>query len=164
MKKTLQLDLVLGALLIVALLFAVNACAVLEKVESSPVAAQLTVQYATLKYIDGSDAKAVRVLNVVDAIRPSIDDDSVTLAILDERLRSYINWERLDAADRLLLTALLDQVKAELTERIGEGLVDAQDKVRLHRVLDWVETAARAPRSARLHVAFWYKADIHRAL
>lgn len=157
MKLKLMIILLLGFLL--------PACALLDFVETNPATAQLTVQYATLKYIDGDQNRADRVLAVTERIRAHVDDDEVvTIAVLDDRLRSYINWGQLDEADTLLLNALLEQVKRELQERMGEGFVSEHDRVRLHRVIDWVETAAGTHLTAQMYIEIWYKLGIERAI
>jgi hypothetical protein len=128
------------AAIIVLLAVALQACALLERVESSPATAALTVQYGTLKYTGDDADKAQRVYDAV--ARLSLDDESITLALLDDRIRAAINWERLDLADRLLLDTLLAQVRAELEQRMGSGLLAPEDRVRVQQVMQWVQDAA----------------------
>lgn len=129
-----------SGLIVVALLL--GGCAALEHVESSPTTAALTLQYGTLKYIGDDTGKAQRVYDTAGSLATGIEDESVSLALLDDQMRAAINWQSLDAADTLLLNTLLAQLRAELESRMGTGLLSAEDRVRLQQVLTWVRDAA----------------------
>lgn len=111
-------------------------------IETSPVTSALTVQYATLKYIGDDTDKAQRVYTVASGMAETIQDGNATLTLLDQALRAEIRWERLDAADTLLLDTLLTQLQVELQSRISNGLLSPDDRVRLLKVAEWVMSAA----------------------
>ena len=117
-------------------------CALLDRVEESPLVAKLTVQQATLRVIDEDPEKAVRVLEISGEVRQMIEVDLVTVALLDEFIRVQVNWEKLSIADAQLLLLLLDELKVQLAERMGEGLLTPDQKVSLNKVVDWVEESA----------------------
>ena len=119
-----------------------SGCALLDRVEESPFVAKLTVQQATLRVIDEDPEKAVRVLEISGEVRQMIEVDLVTVALLDEFIRVQVNWEKLSIADAQLLLLLLDELKVQLAERMGEGLLTPDQKVSLNKVVDWVEESA----------------------
>lgn len=125
-----------------------SGCAVLggavDKAKENPRAAQLTVQYATVKVIENSgDITREDVLKRVSEARELVEGGpEVTLQRLAEEVRNNINWERLDSADQLLLNAVLAEAEARLRERIGEGIIEAEDRVALLTLFDWIEQAA----------------------
>lgn len=108
-------------------------------------AGRLAIQYATLKVIEQSDTvDAADVVAHVDRLRAHLDgEDEVALVDLRQELLSRIDMEGLDAADRLLVMTLLDQVEMALALDEESGLLDDEAKARIVEVLDWVVTAAR---------------------
>lgn len=120
-------------------LLALSGCAWLEE---SPTTARAAVQYSTLKYIGSEPDRGQRVERTASEIRGYLSGES-TVAALDSRLRSMIDWQPLDIADRILLAALLDELRDTMLTRIGDGRLSPDDTVRIERVIDWVVDAAR---------------------
>lgn len=79
---------------------------------------------------------------MIDTIRPHAQG-ATTLGALDRHVRDQIRWDRLDVADRLLLDALLIELRAELEARMGDGVLSPEHRTRIETVLDWVEQAVR---------------------
>jgi hypothetical protein len=104
--------------------------------------AKVAVQQGTLRAIQEDPEKARRALEIVEKVRPSVDEDSVTVGLLVEYTRAQINWTKLTMADAQLLHMLLDYMQEELSTRIGAGILDAEQKASIERVLDWVQESA----------------------
>lgn len=106
---------------------------------------RLVTQYSVLKTIENSSSiTAAGVLATVERARAVVADDGpVTVGLLSVQVRALISWEQLDAADRMLLDAVLIEAEAELERRIGSGVLQAEDKVAVLTLLDWIATAAR---------------------
>ena len=123
-------------------MFLLSGCALIQDEDRR---LQLTVQYTTMKVIENSsDISAERVVENVQRVRAVLDVQSeVTVTRLMEEVRGNVRWDRLDAADQLLLSAVLEEVEKEMMDRVGEGVVEEEDKIVLRTLLDWVEGAAR---------------------
>lgn len=121
--------------------FALAGCSVLQSLE--PDTKQLSVQYATLKAVDGDPAKAARVVELVQEGRQYVTADaSVSVAALYEGVRDRINWQSLDPADRILIKAILTRARDRLQDEIGVGLLGPDQRLQVLTVLDWIEAAA----------------------
>lgn len=129
------------AFLAILLTLAVTGCAFLDAVE--PDTKQLAVQYATIKVIDGDTTKRDRVLELVERGRKYVtQDDSVTIAALDQGVRDLIRWDSMDAADRLLIDNIIINARERMADEIGSGLLNAEQKAKVLTVFDWIESAA----------------------
>ena len=120
-----------------------SGCALLETVETSPTAAKLTVQQATIRVIGTDMDRAARVLEIAAQTRGMIEVDAVTVSLVDEFIRVQVDWSKLDLPDAQLLAMLLDELRDRLAEKLGDGLISPEDKVSISKVIDWVEDSAR---------------------
>ena len=117
------------------------ACSTLQ---SNDMRAQLAVTYAAEKIIRTEPARAVRVLDEVEKARAYlISDEPVTIAALDRSVKSRINWEKLDPADRVLINAVLIEARERLEFEIGSGVLDEAQRVKVGAVLDWIAATAQ---------------------
>lgn len=104
--------------------------------------AKLTIQYATLKYIDGDQDKAQRVARIAAEAKgfvlagASLDD-------VEAAVRARIPWDQLDDADKVLVNGLLDAIREELEFRVQHQLLDPDQVMAVSAVIAWVEEAAR---------------------
>lgn len=106
---------------------------------------KLIVQAATMKVVEsGADraAKAAKIVAAAEAAQTWIDTDGVTLADLRASMVQRIAAADIEASDKMLATALVDVVVAELNARVGEGLISPEKKVTVNTVLGWVVQAA----------------------
>jgi hypothetical protein len=104
---------------------------------------ELATQYATLKVIAETDVTAEQVRERVEAIRLIVEADTqVAVHNLAQQVRQSISWDELDAADQLLLDAVLMEAELRLVEVVGDGLLDDQGKVAVGTLLDWIDEAA----------------------
>lgn len=105
--------------------------------------ARLPVMYATLKVIDGDAAKAQRVREIATEVKAlAADEVFFTVDALIIAINGQIRWEKLDMADTLLVTALVDELRSELTKRFPSTEVDADLRLAVTTVADWVITAS----------------------
>jgi hypothetical protein len=130
---------------------ALPGCATLSGPASSQqLAAQVAVQYATGKFIEGGadvDAKLARarqVKAVAENLKTVAAADSATIAALQELAMSKVAKASLSPSDRLLATTLVEVAVQELSARVSTGVLDPEAKVAVSRLLDWVITAANA--------------------
>ena len=108
-------------------------------------AAQLVVRQATLRYIEAAPvpaARAAAVHAVVGRVLAVAEADETTLSALEVSARALVPWDALSPADRDLLDLLITAISQRLTERIGEGVLDPEDRVAVIEVLHWVQAAA----------------------
>lgn len=107
---------------------------------------KLIVQAATMKVIEaGTDraAKASKILAAADAARVWLDADGVTLSELRGAMVARIAAADIEPSDKLLATALVDVVVAEIDVRIGQGVISPEKRVTVNTVLAWVIQAAQ---------------------
>jgi hypothetical protein len=132
------------------LLLALSGCAVLEKIESSPMTSQLITNQITLRFIAGSDdpvQRAANVRDVVEKVRGQVSaDKSFTLAGLDEAVRAEIDWQALSAMDQELLNFGLAKANAAIAELIGDGVIDPAGMATVATLLTWIDQAAQRVR------------------
>lgn len=133
----------LAVLLFTLFFLSVSGCAVLETVENSPTVSKLAVQQATLRVVGEDIERAERAIFLVDDVRTMVMLDMVTIGLLDESIRLQIDWRSMPLADAQLLTMLLDELRDRLEVRIGQGVLNPEDKASISTVLDWIEDAAK---------------------
>lgn len=106
---------------------------------------KLIVQAATMKFIESSDdraGKAARIARAADQARVWLDTDGVTVADLQVAMLERIAAADLEPSDKLLASALVDVLVAELNVRIGQGVISPEKRATVNAVLGWVEQAA----------------------
>jgi hypothetical protein len=132
-------------ILATVLALSLTGCAQLNGFISSLGEQKLAVTYATLKYIEkAGDAqeqadRAAKVRAVIDQVDASLAD-AVTVAALRAFVESKLPAD-LPASDRLLASALIGAVVAELEGKIDDGVLDAEEQLAVRRVLSFVRDA-----------------------
>jgi len=127
-------------ILIAAAFTLTTGCAAIQ--EGDP-AAKTAVQYATLKYIDGDPDRAARVTELASKTQSYVSDDATSgLDEVEKRIRKEIDWNKLESADALVVSNLIDVVRAEIEARIEDKQLDPKDRVAVKNVLSWVEQSA----------------------
>lgn len=105
----------------------------------------VAVQYGVAKYIEqkpGSGENIVRIATDLKSIAGG--DASVTLLTLQEFVGQELGKLSLSPADRVLANALVSLVVAELQAKVGEGLLEPDQRVRVVQIMDLIIAAARA--------------------
>jgi len=126
----------IGAMIIGSVMF-LSGCSLLQYVEQSPLASQIAVQQATLRYIDEDAERAQRVIAVAEQVEDQVSG-VVTVALLDNYLRAQIQWHKLSIADAVLLDSLLVELANRFEEKMGEAELSPQDLANVERVIGWV--------------------------
>ena len=128
---------ILLALLIV---FVFAGCQTLSNVSSN----DLVVQYATMKVIEESDEiTSADVRETVEKARSVLEAD-VTVAIDDfkAQVAEQIGWSELAPSDKLLITAIVDEVQVSLEKQYEVDVLSDEVVIRIEQFLDMVEQAA----------------------
>lgn len=124
------------------LAWALGACAVLDLIDRSPTTARLATEYATLKVIDGDPERAERVHAIATDVREALTGQvASSVDQLHDYVYDQIRWDRLDSADTALVRSLMDELRLELERRLGDGLLAQEDRLRVDRVVGWVQMA-----------------------
>ena len=106
-------------------------------------AAKLTVQYATIKVIGHDAGKAKRVTAIAQEVRRIAESDPhLTVDRLIEAIVDHIDWDKLDAADKMLINALINELARELAVRIPANNI-AELRLTVDHIATWVVSAAR---------------------
>jgi uncharacterized lipoprotein YajG len=104
----------------------------------------LTVQYATAKYIEERPQSRETIVSVATAAKAIVGGDATaTLLTLQEFVSGELDKAGLSAADRVLANALVSLIVAELQAKVGEGLIEPDQRIRVANILDLVIAAAR---------------------
>ena len=128
----------LSALIVMFAMF-FSGCAVLETIAKDE--NKLAVQYATLKVIDGDTQKAEQLKAWITEARNYVDTSAeVSVSYLAEEARIRIKGKITDPADTLLAMDILNEAERRIGERLGEGPLEQEQRVKLLTVFDWIES------------------------
>lgn len=112
-------------------------------ISDRPILAQLAVQYAVVKVLDNNPDFAPRVVEIATFVEENAGaSQATTVLVLEQLVRAQINWDRLDAADRILVDALIAAVREELVARLGDGPLTGDNVLVVKQVAGWIKTAA----------------------
>ena len=124
-----------------------SACSVLDVVDDHEMGARALVDIATLAAIERSSdrpATALRVIQAAEDARTWLDFEGVTLNELATTARARIATSDLELSGKVALNALVDILAFEISTRVEAGLLDAEAKITVNRMLDWVIRSAQA--------------------
>lgn len=116
---------------------------------SQQLAATVGIQYATAKYIEHEpqakqEARAVKVINTVVALKAVAYDATATVDTLQGEAYALIERSQLSTADTILANSIVAAVVDELRKRVSTGVLKETDKLVVVKVLDNIIAAARA--------------------
>lgn len=103
--------------------------------------AKLSIQYATMKVVAGDPARAARIVEIIDstlAEKPTVTWTPETMAA---QIKSVVDWQKLDQADRFLVNSLINVVATEVALRVPPGNIGVP-RGEVAEVLGWVREAA----------------------
>lgn len=130
--------------LILASLFAVflTGCAALQFLaddENRLIWEATTVQVIHEGYVD-----ADKLIGYVDKARPYIaESPDVRVSQLGDFLREELAASSLEPGIKIILNRIIERAESRLEDRLNEGVLDANERVQLTTVLDWIEEAAQ---------------------
>lgn len=129
------------ALLIAVAVLLLTACSVFNKINVDNASTRFIVQYAALKYVEGSTGidteRAARVYGHVKAVRGYLEASAqVSVGDLEQYIISRVDWSDLSPADTMAARAFITYLAAELNSRLEvdqeiDRLVVARDLVDL---------------------------------
>lgn len=131
-------------------MFEMTGCASLGT-QSDQAAEQLVIEYATVKVVNTGttvaekQAKAARIIAIATQAQTVLGSPSVTIALLQAAVTSQIGALKLDAADQMLADALVQAVVAEISDKVGSGVLNPVQVVTVNTVLGWVVQGASFP-------------------
>lgn len=117
-----------------------------QSIQTERTSARLAVTVATLKVIeadkDNQVERAAKVATIARDAQKLLDGDDVTLTALQTAVKTRLDAAELAPSDRLLADALVAMLADELRARLGDGLLNPEQRVTVSTVLDWVAVAA----------------------
>ena len=126
-----------------------SGCAAYDYAKDNPATAALAVKSGTLAFVEQVDPltgrieRAEEVLAVINFVLGEVKSTpTATVATLTSTVKSEIDWNSLDAYERLLLDSLIFSIQSRLEERVGSGILADEDKIVVKEVLMWAKGAA----------------------
>lgn len=121
-----------------------SACSLLpDSGTSEALAVNYIFSKATTAIVDRGTVTPEQVIGAVEDARQYIETgETVTVGRLYDSAIERVAG--LDPADRILVTAILDNARARLETAIDAGELDESDRVALLDALSWIEMSARA--------------------
>lgn len=136
----------LAAGMIAGFFVLIAACSAVDKAAEHADVSRLAVKAGTLKYIEAEDDRSQRANDVqafIERARQHVDGEAEsTVDALADRVREEVRWDRLELSEQLLVDELIASIEAKLKERIGDGPLSEEDRLRIEAVLDWAYDAA----------------------
>lgn len=129
--------------LIAALLISLtmSGCTALQSIEVDNLGVAIT--YGTLKVIERDNGiGGDDVLRVMDELDAVLNDEEVATQRLREEALKVIGYDRLDAADRFLVSTLLGDIEDTIRKNPDSFENDSQVRIRLSELVDYVRRAA----------------------
>lgn len=136
-------------LVVVALIALLNGCSFLQKPDNA-VLQQVAVQYGTAKFVEGKPVgaerieRATQIKSVALLVQSVASADNATVSTLQEFAAAKIAAAHLSPPDAILANALVSVIVAELNVRVADGVLNAENRVIVNRLLGWVIDAAGA--------------------
>ena len=122
-------------------------CAALQYGANNPATARLVTDQITLRLVQSADdpvERAAAVRSVVATIRNEVNTNSeATLGSIEQLVRDEADWDSLKLADRQILEFALLKARQSLSDLIGDGLLDPDERATIGTLLDWIDAAAQ---------------------
>lgn len=103
---------------------------------------QSAVQYGVIKFLSGNQSKISKAEEIVNKLMKFAEQSAqITISDMEKIVMTSIPWEKLDKADQFILMELLEQISQEVRARIGDGLLEEEDKIKVKEFLYWIKKA-----------------------
>ena len=126
---------------------ALAGCAAIQYGQNNPATARLVTDQITARFIAEADSpkdRAAAVRDVVGTLRTEVDTNAqATLDSIEQRVREEIDWSELGVADQQILEFALLKARQSLSDLIGDGLLDPNERATIGTLLDWIDAAAQ---------------------
>ena len=130
-----------------------SACSTLQKLSdddpNNDLAITVGIQFATIKVIENGNTqeRAQRIIEILDETRSFISlTQEIKVSQIASHIKNQINYTKLDAADTLLVNAIIDSLSLKLTKTIQNEAsehIDENVLISLDRVYDIITQTAR---------------------
>ena len=132
------------AAMLVAAMVVIQGCSVIDKIEESPMTAELITNQITLRIIAGAENPVERAQEVRDTLTRIKTDlgEVYTLSELNMKVREEINWQNYSLADQELLNFALTKAGEVIAKLIGDEVVDPEERYRVETLFRWIDQAA----------------------
>jgi len=102
-----------------------------------------TVQYATLRYIEGDIDKANTVYEMTQYVTDLADNGLVSLDTLESELLNHVPWDRFTLENQFLIENLIGHVVTQLKQIEVDIDID-KDEIEYYilEVVNWIEQSA----------------------
>lgn len=128
--------------------FLMTGCTVIKQIEESPMTAELITNQLTLRFIAGSDdpvERATKLRATLDKVQGELTAE-YTLVDIEQAFRAEIDWQSYSMADQELLNFALTKARVVITELIGDGVVNPDERYRVETLIRWIDQAAQRVR------------------
>lgn len=127
---------------VLCLSLVMSACSIIESHENT---SKLVVQYAALKFVMNEDVsereeRAQKIFQVAKEGKALFDSRALPIEHIEDLVRERIDWDQLDAADTLLVNALIERIVIEVNESV---LLGQDVHVTGSKILGWVIDGVR---------------------
>lgn len=129
-------------LALTSLLLLAPGCGTLGGLQTSPEAAQIVVQQATLRFVGQDAERAQKVAETASQLQALVNAEPVSVDALERQAAQAILAADLSPADQHLAQSLVRLVGDELRARVGDGTIPPPGTVEAEAVLGWVAEAA----------------------
>jgi ABC-type xylose transport system substrate-binding protein len=133
-------------LTVILLTMILSACAVMEQVEKNPLTSELITNQLTLRFIAADDdpvERSLKIQQVVTKLQTRVDGEvEFTLVEFEQMVRQEIDWQSISPADQELLNFAFTKARQVISDLIGEGVVEPDERYTLVTLLTWVNNAA----------------------
>lgn len=103
---------------------------------------QSAVQYGVIKFLSGNQSKISKAEEIVNKLMKFAEQSAqITISDMEKIVMTSIPWEKLDKADQFILMELLENISQEVRARIGDGLLEEEDKIKVKEFLYWIKKA-----------------------
>lgn len=135
------------ALVLLPLPFFTTGCQtgnITDTINNNEALVKASIQYATLRIIDGDTERAERVLDGVNVARNVLDDAErvTTVKDLTNIVREKLDWSSISPENQILANLLIDKIAERIVIDIERGVIDPESLVVVGNLLDWVGEAA----------------------
>lgn len=128
-----------------------SACSTLQKLSdddpNNDIPIIIAIQAATIKVIENGDPqeRASRIIEILDETASFISlTQEVKVQQVAQHIKSQIDYTKLDAADQLIVNALIDTIAARLVAEFeSQDLIDQAALVSMERIYQIVRNTAQ---------------------
>ena len=109
-------------------------------IPTAPNPVEITTRYGLMRYLAKSDARQAEAQRMIDHMREYADKtDQISINLLITEAKSELGWEKLNPADRYFLEEMFMSFVPQLSDQVGEGIIDPDNLIYVHELLGWFQ-------------------------